>query len=268
MSVKSTLKWKEFFKLPQVGKGAFRVWQRNMLHYRKTWLVSLLWTCLEPLMYLGAIGYGLGSYVSNMGGQSYVEFFFPGILASTAMMVSFIEGTYGNYTKLTFQKTYATILLAPVSAEDIVIGEILWTSSKGLFGACGVALIATLFGLVDSLMIVPALLVLLIVSWLFSSLAMIVTSWVRNYDSFVYFTSGFIIPMSLLAGIYFPVGQLPAGLQQLTWLLPLTHGVAAVRGVLLQGFTWEFLLHVVLLLIGSWVATKIAIHRIRRRLIQ
>lgn len=260
--------WKELIKAPQVGKGCLRVWQRNLLHYKKTWMISLLWTCLEPLMYLGAIGYGLGSYVSNMGGQSYIEFFFPGILTSTAMMVSFIEGTYGNYTKLTYQKTYATILLAPVSAEDIVVGEILWTSSKGLFGACGVALIASLFGLVDSFMIIPALFVLLVVSWLFSGLAMIVTSWVRNYDSFVYFTSGFIIPMSLLAGIYFPVDQLPAGLQQFAWALPLTHGVSAVRGLLSQGFTWSFLLHISLLLLASWICMNIAIHRIRQRLIQ
>ncbi|MBX2987946.1 MAG: ABC transporter permease [Bdellovibrionaceae bacterium] len=262
------MKFKDCFVPPKITSRFLHVWQRNFLHYRKTWMVSLLWTCLEPLMYLGAIGYGLGSYVSNMGGHSYVEFFFPGILTSTAMMVAFFEGTYGCFAKLNFQKTYATIMMSPVSAEEIVVGEILWTASKGLFGACGVALVASFLGLVDSWRIFPVLLILFGVSWFFAGLAMIVTTWVRNYDAFIYYISGFIIPMSLVSGIYFPIEQLPNGIRHLTWLLPLTHAVSAVRGVLSVGFTWQAFAHVALILFIGWLCMNIAIWRVRNKLVR
>ncbi|MBX3041889.1 MAG: ABC transporter permease [Bdellovibrionaceae bacterium] len=262
------MKLKEIFIPPRLHKGVLHVWLRNFLYYRKTWVASILWTCLEPLMYLGAIGYGLGSYVSNIDGGSYIEFFFPGILCFTAMFVSFIDGTYGNFAKFTYQKTYQTIMLSPVSPEEVVVGEILWTTSKGFFGACGVALVGSLLGLVDSWRIFPTLLFLFSVSWLFSSIAMIVTSIVRNYDSFIYWTSGFLTPMSLIAGVYFPIGQLPDGLRHAAWILPLTHALAAVRDILDGALTWRSALSVFLVLFFGWVLTNVAIHRIRRKLLR
>lgn len=261
------MNWRALIVPPKMTKSFLRVWQRDFLHYRRTWAVSLMWTCLEPLMYLGAIGYGLGAYVSNMGGQSYVEFFFPGILCSTVMMGAFFEGTYGCFTKLTWQKTYSTIMLTRVSPEEIVFGEILWTASKGFFGACGVTFVALFFGLVDSWRIFPALLVLFLVSWLFAGIAMIVTSIVRNYDSFIYSASGFIIPMSLISGIYFPLEQLPLGLREFAWLLPLTHAVAAIRGILGGGTWWMILLHVLFIAALGWIAMNVAIRRIGQKLL-
>lgn len=262
------MKIKDLFIPPKVSRGYLRVWQRNMLHYRKTWVVNLLWTCLEPVMYLGAIGYGLGAYVSNMAGGSYIEFFFPGILAYTAMFVPFVESTYGNFTKLNYQKTYATIMLTRVSPEEIVMGEMLWTATKGLLGTLGVVLVAAFFGLVDTWRILPAMFILFAVSWLFSGLGMIVTTMVRNYDSFVYFMSGFIIPMSLIAGIYYPIEQLPDGLRHFSWALPLTHAVAAVRELLSKGFSWPVALHFALLLLLGWMVMNIAVRRLRTILVK
>lgn len=253
---------------PSVTRACLRVWQRDFLFYRKTWAISFLWTMLEPLMYLGAIGYGLGSYVTQMGGVSYVEFFLPGILCSTAMTVAFFEGTYGCYTKLTWQKTYSTILLTRISPEEIVVGELLWTASKGFFGACGVAVVAALLGLIQTWHIFPGLLTLFFVSWLFATLGMIVTSIVRSYDSFIYSTSGFLIPMSLISGTYFPIEQLPIGLKQLAWVLPLTHGVVAVRELLSGDDFLSAGLHTLLLAGMGWIAMNYAIVRIRQKLIK
>ena len=111
------MKLRDCFVIPKVNDGALAVWSRNFLYFKKTIMVSLFWIVLEPVIYLGAIGFGLGAFVSNMGGLSYIEFFFPALLCTTAMMVAFFEGTYGNYTKLTHQKTYATIMLTRVGPE-------------------------------------------------------------------------------------------------------------------------------------------------------
>jgi lipooligosaccharide transport system permease protein len=253
---------------PKISSGFKKVWSRNFLYFRKTWTVSLFWILLEPLMYLGAIGYGLGTFVSNIQGHSYVDFFFPGLLCSTGMMVTFFEGTYGSFTKLTHQHTYSTIMLTRIGPEEIAFGELLWSSSKGYMSVCGVALVAAMFGLIDTWRILPVLLVLLVTCWVFSGIAMFVTSVAKNYDSFIYATSGFIIPMSLLSGTYFPIDQLPAGLKYLTYLLPLTHAVQAVRGLLHQGWSVAIAVHILVLLLFGLAFMNIAIYRIRGRLLK
>lgn len=262
------MKLKEYFSIPKVNSGAFQVWSRNFLYFKKTWLVSLFWIVLEPVIYLGAIGFGLGAFVNNMGGMSYIEFFFPALLSSTAMMVSFFEGTYGNYTKLTHQKTYATIMLTRVGPEEIVGGELLWAASKGFFGVIGVTVVALFFGLIDSYRIFLALPVLFLLSALFSCIGMIFTSFARNYDSFIYSTSGLIVPMSLLSGTYFPLEQLPVGLRYIAYVFPLTHGVAAVRGILHhQSILWVCV-HILVLILATWVCMNVSFFRIRRKLLK
>lgn len=260
--------FEDFFVPPQIRRGFLSVWRRNFLYYRKTWIVSLFWTVLEPLVYLGAIGYGLGGYVNNIEGHSYIEYFFPGILCSTTMMTAFFEGTYGCYTKYTHQKTYATILLTRVSPEEIIFGEVLWTACKGFFGALGVTAIAAGMGLVDTWRILPALGVLFFVSWLFASLAMIVVSIIWSYDSIVYFTSGFIVPMSMISGVYFPLEQLPPALKGATYLLPLTHATEAVRKIL-HGEEWGWAgLHVLVIVVAGLIAFNFAARRMSGKLLK
>lgn len=253
---------------PKMNSGFLRVWSRNFLYFKKTWTVSLFWILLEPLMYLGAIGFGLGAFVSNINGHAYIDFFFPGLLCSTGMMVAFFEGTYGSFTKLTHQRTYSTIMMTRIGPEEIAFGELLWSGSKGYISVLGVAIVAAFFGLVDTWRIFPALLILLALCWMFSSIAMIVTSYARNYDSFIYSTSGFIIPMSLLSGTYFPLEQLPTALKYLAYLFPLTHAVQAVRTLLQEGFTAAVGIHTVVLLTLGLLAMNIAIYRIRGKLLK
>lgn len=262
------MKFIDMIRTPKMNSGFLRVWSRNFLYFRKTWTVSLFWVVLEPLMYLGAIGFGLGTFVANIGGHSYIDFFFPGLLCSTGMMVAFFEGTYGSFTKLTHQRTYATIMLTRIGPEEIALGELLWAGTKGYFSVCGVAIVAGFFGLVDTWRILPALVILLLLCWLFASLAMIMTSYARNYDSFIYSTSGFIVPMSLFSGTYFPIDQLPGGFKYAAYLFPLTHAVEAVRGILHDGFTMVVGIHTLVLLLAGILAMNIAIHRIRGKLLK
>lgn len=183
------------------------------------------------------------------------------------MMVPFFEGTYANFTKLTHQKIYTSILLTPIEPDEIIYGELLWCATKGFFSACGVLLISIFFGLVHTWMVIPALLILFLTSWLFSCLAMVVTSLARNYDSFVYATSGFIIPMSLVAGTYFPVSHMPKVLQFLAYVLPLTHAVSLVRALINESFENIHYFNLAYLVFFTWIAMNLATKRIRKKLI-
>ncbi|MFZ4403066.1 MAG: ABC transporter permease [Pseudobdellovibrionaceae bacterium] len=249
-------------------KDALRVWQRNFLYFKKTWLVSLFWTVLEPLVYLGAIGFGLGAFVSNIQGLSYLEFFFPALLCTTAMMVAFFEATYGNYTKLTYQKTYATMMLTPLGPEEIVVGELFWGASKGSLGVVGVLIISFFFGLIDSWKILLTLPVLFLVSWFFSCFGMIMTSYAKNYDSFIFSVSGIIVPMSLFSGTYFPLEQLPFFIRIFTYLLPLTHAVQLTRDILFLKLHWYSALSLVYLVVSAVFLARFAIRRIQAKLLK
>lgn len=240
---------KVYSNFPELGMGIFIVWKRNWLHFRYTLLATLFWVLLEPFFYLVAIGYGLGSYVSNIEGQSFTEFYFPALLGTTAMMVPFFESTYGNFTKLTWQKTYATMLYAPISVDEIFLGELLWATSKGLISILGVTLIAFLFNAFDSIMIFPGILVLLLLAFTFATIGMLFTTIAKNYDSFIYTTSGLIIPFSLFSGTYFPLDQIPIGIRWVAYLSPLTHGVAAVREILNESWSIELAVHILVLIL-------------------
>lgn len=256
-----------FLKLPRIRDGYKNIWFRNFLHFKKNFLVSFFWVILEPLMYLGAIGYGLGSYIQTINGQSYVDFFFPGLLATSSMMVPFFESTYNNYTKLTFQKIYSHMMLTRLDSHEIVTGELLWSTFKGFFGIAGLVLIGSFFGLVTGWQIIPVILVMTLNAWIFSGIAMTITSIAKNYDSFIYATSGFLIPLTLISGTYFPINQMPLALQIVTYVFPLSHTVQLSRMMLLGEWHWVGYLHLAYLIIAAYVFFTLALMRITKKLI-
>jgi lipooligosaccharide transport system permease protein len=257
----------ELFARPKIKSNFIKIWKRNFLFFQKHIWVSLFWIVFEPMMYLLALGYGLGSFVDNINRQSYIDFFFPGLVAMTSMMVPFFEGTYANYTKLTHQKLYTSVLLTPMGADEIVFGEILWSTTKGFIGVLGVLFISSFFGLVNTWNILLVLPVVFLIAWLFSSLAMVVTSMAKNYDSFIYATSGFIIPMTLISGVYYPMQQLPFFLQAVSYALPLSHGVGLMHGLMSSQLTWVHGLHLLYLLFFGWVLMNMALKKIKAKII-
>lgn len=212
-----------------------QVWLRNFLFFRKTFLVSLFWTVFEPLMYLAAFGFGFGRYIPPIEGLPFLDFYFPGLLCSTAMMVSYFEATYPNYTKLTYQRTFATMLLTPLTHQQILLGEVLWSATKGLMGVIGVMLASSMFGLFN-LKLFLVLPILFVLTLTFSAFGLIIVSIAKNYDSFIFSTSGFIIPLSLISGTYFSLNDMPQLIQWLAYLFPLSHAVQLVRHIMQNKF--------------------------------
>src|SRR5439155_1000807 len=129
---------------------ALRVWRRNLeswKRYAPSFFVAALG---EPIFYLLAIGYGLGRYVARIDGLPYAAFLAPGMVAFTAMNSATFETTFGSFTRMTEQNTYAAILATPCSVADIVAGDILWAASKRALSVFFVLLLTALCGLVAS----------------------------------------------------------------------------------------------------------------------
>lgn len=245
----------------------FQVWRRNYLQFKRSWLVSLFWIVIEPLFVLGAMGFGLGSFVSTINGVSYADFFYPGLICMSSMFVSFFVSTYDNFSKLTYQKVFATQILSPIEPQEILVGEVLWAATKGTFSAFGVSVVAASIGLVDTWRIFPALGIVFLSSLVFSAFGMLVTTLVRNYDQIIYPSSGIIIPLSLFSGTYFPIEQLPYGLKYIAYISPLTHSTRAVRSLILTGFDWYQLVNITYLCVIIYFLYKVSYKRLAQKLL-
>jgi lipooligosaccharide transport system permease protein len=252
---------------PTWGRGIGCVWRRNFLYFRYTFWTAVSWIFLEPLLYLFALGYGLGTYIESVQGMRYAEFIAPAMLATTGMFVAFFEGTYGTYTKLSRQNTFQTTILTPVGSDEIAIGEIAWCASKGFLSVLGVGLVVTALGLMTVQALLPSLLVLALMCWVFAALGVWLAAVARSYETFTYLTSGFITPMSLFCGTYFPLDQMPRALQAVAQLLPLTHGLASVRIFVKGELEPNLFLSIGYLIFLAIIATNLAAARLERKLI-
>jgi lipooligosaccharide transport system permease protein len=217
-------------------------------------------------MYLAAFGFGFGRYVPPIEGLPFIDFYFPGLLCSTAMMVCYFESTYPNYTKLTHQKTFQTILLTPLSAKDILFGEIFWAATKAMIGVLGVIFISIFLGLF-SFKIIFILPILALLSIIFAAFGLIVVSLAKNYDSFVFSTSGFIIPLSLMSGTYFSLANMPQLIQWLAYAFPLSHAVQLVRHILYGQINLIDALHLVILVVYSVALVLLAQKLFQKKMI-
>lgn len=238
------------------------------MYFRYTLLVSILWVVIEPLLSLYAIGYGLGGFVGEIDGISYAEFFAPALMLASAMLVAYFESTYPTYTKLNRRQTFAAILLTPVMPRDIGYGEIWWAASKGFLSAVGVAIAALIHGLVDTWMLIPALAIAFMVSWIFAAFGLLITTYARNYDWFIYAQTGILMPLYFFSGTFFPLSHLPSIAENLAWCSPLTHAISAVRLVLASDWEWTLLINLVVLVsLGAWI-THVSVRRLEDKLIQ
>ncbi|MDP8947936.1 MAG: ABC transporter permease, partial [Actinomycetota bacterium] len=129
-------------------RGSFRVWQRNVTIFRKYWKSIMAPNFIEPLLYLGALGLGLGAFIQQGGinGQSYIQYIAPGLLASNAMFAASFESTFNTFVKLKIDRIYDAIITTPVNAEDVVAGEYLWAGTRATLYGSGFLAVLTALG--------------------------------------------------------------------------------------------------------------------------
>jgi lipooligosaccharide transport system permease protein len=234
-------------------KRAFRVWQRNFTVYTKLYKSSLALNFVEPILYLAALGLGLGAFVQQINGVPYIQFIAPGIIASSSMFAAIYECTYGTYVRMTYQKTFDAILATPVSIDDLIAGELMWGASKSLLYGTIIIIVISLFGLVNSPLIILVIPVLFITGLIFAEISVIFTALVPGIDSFNYFYTLFMTPMFLFSGIFFPLDNLSTVVSKIAFFTPLYHLVNICRGLAsgqLGLCTWDtvWILAVVILL--------------------
>jgi len=234
----------------------------------KTYQVNFLPPFIEPVLYLLAIGFGLGMFVGEIDGVPYVNYIAPALLAISMMNAAFFECTYSSYVRMYYQKTFEAMIATPLSLDDVVTGELLWGATRSFIYSSVMLLVLTAFGVVDlplSLLIVPFS---FLAGLLFACIAMCFTAITPGIDALNYPSFLFITPMFLFSGTFFPLTVLPPTVQVFAVVfLPLTQLVIITRSLTLSSpsplflysFAWIILVTVLFFILSLWL--------MRRRLI-
>jgi lipooligosaccharide transport system permease protein len=226
---------KSGFRMPTLTYRVWKVWRRNFDVFTKTIQVNFLPPLLEPILYLVALGVGLGGFIAGgIEGFSYMKFIAPALIAIGIMYGSFFECTYSSFVRMYFQKTFDAIIATPVSVEEVIAGELVWGASRATINSTIVLAVVAAFGLVSSPLFILVPVLAFFGGLMFAALGMCFTALARDIDFFNYPSFLLITPMFLLSGTFFPLSSLPSPVQMAAVaVLPLTHVANLTRGLVL-----------------------------------
>ena len=252
-------------------RGATRLLQRNMLVYKRIWMVIIAGFC-EPVFYLLAVGVGLGNFVGEVttdGGLtlSYATFVAPGLLAASAMNGAIIESTFPIFFKLHYNRTYDAVLSTPMRVADIAVGEILWSQLRAGIYACGFLTLMYMIGLTASLWAPVAILGALLIGFAFSAAGFAAVTFMRTWHDFDMIQL-VILPLFLFSGTFYPLSVYPSYLQPIMQISPLYHGTELLRAFTLGTFDWTLTVHAAVLVAMGLVGLAITSRRLGRTLLK
>jgi lipooligosaccharide transport system permease protein len=255
------------FRPPVLSLRFVHVWRRNFLVWRKLAIASMLGNLADPMLYLLGLGYGLGSFVGEVGGLPYITFLAAGTVCYSTMNTATFEALYSAFSRMHVQKTWDAIMNTPLDLDDVLLAEAMWAASKSFLSGFAILLIIFALGLSHSpvtLWIIP---LAFLIGLTFASLGLVMNAVSPNYDFFLFYFTLLITPMVLLCGVFFPTDRLPHALQAVSSVLPLTHAVQISRPLVSGIAPTGVLMHVVVLVGYAVAGFYAALVLTRRRLL-
>jgi lipooligosaccharide transport system permease protein len=253
-----------------------RVFEHRWLQYRRTFRASIFTSFLSPVLFLTAMGLGLGSYVSDaaiddIGGVSYLVFLAPGLLAATAMQAASFEATFPIMGGLVWTRIFHAMHASPISPRDIALGNLLWISARLTLISTVFTGVIVLFGAAASPLIVLAIPAATLTGLAFAAPIAAFSATQKTPDRFAAIFRFGVTPLFLFSGTFFPLDSLPEAVRPVAWITPLYHGGALTRGLSLGTLLDDpvlALIHVMVLLACVAAGTVAMISTINRRLVR
>ena len=249
-----------------------KVWRRNLLTYQKIWKINFITPLLEPLLYVLAFGLGFSGMIGSVryaGAQfDYSRFIAPALVAIAVVNNSFFETTYASFVRMYYQKTFDGMLATPLSLEEIMLAEIVWSATKAVGAAVLMMAVLWLFGFIE----LPAGLLFVPLAFLgglaFGAIGLFFTGIIASIDMFNLPVFLFYTPLFLFCGTFFPVANLPAWIRPAALGLPLYHLVELARWTCMGYAETPMPISIGYLIGFALIFGTLAITAMRRRLIK
>jgi ABC-2 type transport system permease protein len=242
------------------------MWLRELKRYFRS--KSRIFGSLgQPLLFLLALGYGLGSVFAAAGQGNYFSFLAPGIIGMSIIFTAIFSGI-----QLIWDRQFGFLketLVAPVDRFNIMLGRTLGGATVATFQGIIVFLLAVIFGFrPENWFLVPvAIVFMLLVALLFTALGTGIASMLEDMQGFQLIMNFLVMPLFFLSGALFPLQGLPAILGGLTIIDPLSYGIDSFRALLVNSSHFGLGIDTVVLVIvtivflsaGTYLFSKIEI---------
>jgi lipooligosaccharide transport system permease protein len=255
-------------RMPELSLRWLPVWRRNLLVWRKLAIASVLGNIADPLLYMLALGYGIGSFIPEIDGMKYIAFIGTGMVCQSAMFTASFEAMYSAFSRMHMQRTWEAIINAPLSLDDVMFAEWVWAGTKSVISVTAILLVIMALGYGHSWLAIWVLPLGFIIGLTFGAFGLVMNSLAPGYDFFTYFFTLVLTPTLLLSGVFFPVDQMPAALQVASAILPLSHAIDIARPLLSGNVPANIPMHIAVLLAYACAAYYVALVLTRRRLLR
>ena len=249
-------------------RQAYRVWQREVSVYRHVYRSTIISNLMDPLVYLLAFGFGLGAYVSRIQGLSYIQFIAPGLIASSIMTAASFETTINTFVRINFDKVYEAMMATPVTVEDIVVGELLWATTRSTIYASVMLIVVAALGLTQSWFAVLVPLMGVLGGLMFAVIGLTYTSFLKSIYHVNYFFTLFVTPLFLFSGVFYPLDPLPQIVKDIAFFSPLYHLVRVIRPLILGTVGIPVLLDLAWIIVFIAIFTVVPINLLRNKLVK
>ncbi len=249
-----------------MNSPVYIMWLRQVKKYLRS-KARIIGSLGQPILFLVALGFGLGHLYQQTTGGNFIDFLAPGIIAMSILFTAMFAGI-----EVIWDRQFGFLketLVAPVSRFKIMWGRTLGGATTAILQGIIVLLITLLIGfrVVNWLYFPIALIFMILIGLLFTSLGTALASRMNDMQAFPLIMNFIIMPIFFLSGALFPLDSAPTALKIIADFNPLTYGVdgirAALTGVTQFGIIPDFfvcaLVTAIILIFGSWMFSRIQI---------
>ncbi len=254
-------------KIPSFITRIFNVWYRHFKVYTNNLISNGIEVILEPMFFFFFFGLGLGQYIATMEGIPYVKFLASAIIVPASMYTAAFECTFGTFIRLEFDKVYDGMLSAPITAKDLLIGEIFFAGTKGLFFSSLILIVISGFNLVSLPTAFLSPIGGFLTGLMFGAFSLLITSFVNTINHFNFYFSGLLTPMFFFSGIVFPLSSIPMKIRWVAYVFPLSHSTKIVRAFCLNEYNFNLIYDLIYIVLFIIIIGYIAVKRLEKRLI-
>lgn len=247
-------------------KAIYVLWLRQIKRYIRS-KPRVIGSLGQPILFLVALGFGLGPIFRRAGGGNYIDFLAPGVIAQGVLFTAIFSGI-----ELIWDREFGFLketLVAPVSRFQIMFGKTLGGATIAMFQGIIIFLLTLIIGFrPDNLMLLPLFfLALFLIAFLFTALGTAIASTLQDFQGFQLIMNFLVMPLFFLSGALFPLNGLPKFLEVITRINPLSYGVDSLRATLIGTSTFGLhldllvlaVLSFVILAIGSYLFSRIEV---------